>query len=709
MITRGDNAEIPFRQFTTLLRRQWKLITAFALAGLTGAVLLGSLLPERYTAKAQLLVSHSESGAAERPDDTAVDTHVALLTSPSHLRRVWESLSHLQYATEEPGQDFAPDWNIIEDVLPDGQEPLSFEELEKHLGVYKERFSRVISITFTWTDPRTAATVANRVAELYVQAGRDRAQAEHDIAEARLSERIPAARAELERAEAAVREYRLASGLVDTERLQTMDLQIAELKRRLERNSSELSEYDERLSLLSRLREEASGEQGNGSRALGEALGDPWFARFRPPAALGAGPAAVGPDEASESEGVARLADQVIAQLAVEREAIEARGFSIRDELEALERSRQATRQPEQRLRALEREATAAAQFYENLLQRKTDLAAKGAIAADTRVVSAASVPELPSSPSPMLFILPALVIAGIAGGFASLLVERLDHRLRSEGDIERTLGLTCIGLVPRTAAVTRQGLQNTLINSPFDPYTEAIRSLVTAAFMQLSREPMVFLVTSSRRGEGKTALAVSFALYAALLRRRVLLIDLNFHNPAISRALQGKDELGIMDARGERTSHDVIKKVPELGIDYLPLSEEEGYPLSILSTDRLPKILDELKSRYECIVIDTSPLLGTAEARLFASLADKVIFAVKWGAVDHDIASGALNELRHAGIENVAEFASAVVTQVDMRRHIFCRYGAAGDAGVLSRDPRPPSIPRIPIRNHPFVRSPAA
>ena len=742
-MTKQEYSELPFRQFTTLLRRQWKVVAAFLLVGMAVAVLIGIIIPPRYTANAQLLVGQSKANPAESRDNKIVETHVALLMSPTHLRRVHESLSldicsGLVKPEEPPLADAAQaSWRSLRSIMSDwlwflrsgpeadlntvdgskleAPEMFDFEELRGNLNVYKERLSRVITVTFTSIDPQTAATIANRVAGLYVQMELDRAQAEYEKAQMHLAERVPAARAELEIAEAAVREYRLDSGLVDVRRLEVMDRQIAELKRQLEIDYSEVAEYDAHLALLKRYR-----EQEGGLSLFFEALKNPRLAKsYRPQMFAAAGMAgsvrdrelppgrgAIELDRAREREQVGKMADAIFAQLALDRSAIEARGHEIRQHLESLEHSREATRKPEQRLRELESKAAAAAQLYESLLQRKTELAAQGAVPADARLVSVASVPELPSSPAPILFLLPALVAAGITGGFTSIVIEQLDRRLRSARDIDKELGVSCIGLVPKVTGTRRLAPQRILIDSPFDPYTEAIRSVVTAALMPLSHEPVVFPVTSSRRGEGTTTLAISFAAYAALLGRRVLLIDLNFHAPGVSRALNESDDLGIIDVLNGRAPHDVIKNVAELGIDYLPLSKKGRYPLAILSTDRLPNMLDDLKQQYDCIVLDSAPLLGTTEARLFAFLADKVIFAVKWGATDQDVARRALHQLSHAGIDNVADVVCAVLTEVDMRKHIFCRYAAAGDSEMRPRDV---PLPRIPIRHRPSRQSSVA
>jgi Mrp family chromosome partitioning ATPase len=70
--------------------------------------------------------------------------------------------------------------------------------------------------------------------------------------------------------------------------------------------------------------------------------------------------------------------------------------------------------------------------------------------------------------------------------------------------------------------------------------YTEAVRSVVAAALQLATSQgsPKTFLVTSSVPREGKTTLAISFAVFAARIQRRVLLIDLSLREPSIAREL---------------------------------------------------------------------------------------------------------------------------------------------------------------------------
>src|SRR4029077_2834522 len=171
---------------------------------------------------------------------------------------------------------------------------------------------------------------------------------------------------------------------------------------------------------------------------------------------------------------------------------------------------------------------------------------------------------------------------------FLAITLERLDSSIRSQKDAVDALGIPCVGLVPtfegapkpkrhlstlfargmkavrsflasflqrvqsseRLKALSpnlsflknRSSLQRvqssehskvpsphlSFLKNPFSPYSEAIRCTVMSTLKspQEKRRPEIVLVTSSVQGEGKTTLAVSFAAYAALLERKVLLID---------------------------------------------------------------------------------------------------------------------------------------------------------------------------------------
>ncbi len=343
-------------------------------------------------------------------------------------------------------------------------------------------------------------------------------------------------------------------------------------------------------------------------------------------------------------------------------------------------------RDAEQRLQQIEREAVAKGQLYHTLLRRHQEIRdQRETITADARILSLAATPDRPSSPNPFLFILPALILFLICGSMLSVLLERLDRGLRSEREINEALGVPCIGLVPQVAKTGRaRRLHQHLLTAPFAAYAEAFRSI--AATMQLAsplRQPKVILVTSSLPGEGKTTLAVSLSVCVALLRKRVLLIDLDFKRPSIQRELNGKAERGILDILlKNRPLAEAIQHIPEPRLDYLAMSRCSVDPLLLIAGEEMPRLLHQLRGSYDCIIIDSSPVLGSTETRLLAAMADEILLVVKWGSTRRELAQSALNLLRSPGgsLAQPLQSVSALIAQVDLKKHARYGYGDAGE-----------------------------
>jgi hypothetical protein len=82
------------------------------------------------------------------------------------------------------------------------------------------------------------------------------------------------------------------------------------------------------------------------------------------------------------------------------------------------------------------------------------------------------------------------------------------------------------------------------------------------------------------------------------------------------------------------------------------------------------------LEGNYDCVVIDSAPLLSATEARLLASMVDRVLFAVRWGSTPQEVVQNALQLLRPAREDDMRDAIAAVITRVDLKRHARYRYG---------------------------------
>jgi capsular polysaccharide biosynthesis protein len=335
---------------------------------------------------------------------------------------------------------------------------------------------------------------------------------------------------------------------------------------------------------------------------------------------------------------------------------------------------------------ALKRQGMAAGEAYARVLRRQKELREQlESITPEAHVLSRAAPPDRPSSPSPLLFLFPALIGSLLCAGTLAVLRDRLDRKIRSERDVIEALGIPCIALVPQLRRKDRRAGCPSCLKDAFAPYTEAIRSAAVSLRLAEPGNPRVtLLISSSIPGEGKSTFAVSLAIYAASIGRRTLLVDFDFRRPSVLRRKHARDEGPVPDLAELPTSK-LIRRLPDLAIDYLPMPRVSADPLALFRSAHLNALLRQLREQYDCILIDSPPVLGVTEARLLRVLADKIIFVVKWGSTNREVAQNALKVLcspPETAADRTVETA-AVVTQVDFKRHATYRYGDAVETYV--------------------------
>jgi succinoglycan biosynthesis transport protein ExoP len=333
----------------------------------------------------------------------------------------------------------------------------------------------------------------------------------------------------------------------------------------------------------------------------------------------------------------------------------------IKTELDA---SRHGQSSPSQ-IAALEWQMTTLAQQLESLLRRRQEVIAKGlAIESEVTVVANASPPELPTSLNPLFLIPPTAIAFALLACLIAVVRNRFDATLHTESEVVEALGIPCAGLI---SSIPR-GLSRQPLHIPKQSATEymrSIRSTVVSLLASDSENPQsqqIALVTSSARGEGKTAISWGMCFCAAQLGRRVLLLDLGH---LFRRS--GDDTSDLFRA----LTHDqppalAIQHIEELGIDYLPAGFSEGSRLWMLASAKVSLLLEQLREAYDFVVIDAPALQAAPEVGLLVRWADHVLLAVRAGCTNRELAQSTLHLLartEHAKVET--KFWSVLV-----RRH---------------------------------------
>ncbi|MGE5765673.1 MAG: AAA family ATPase, partial [Bacteroidota bacterium] len=333
----------------------------------------------------------------------------------------------------------------------------------------------------------------------------------------------------------------------------------------------------------------------------------------------------------------------------------------------------------------LEREATAKRSLYEHLLRRYEEIAGQqGILEPGVRILSAAEVPVGPHTPSPIVATAVGFTVSIVVACLLALVLEQSDKTLRSARQVERRLGVSCLGLIPGIRRRRRRAVHDCLVESPASAYAQSLRTLAVLITAH-QRGPAVVLVSSALPREGKSTLAAALAISVfQTTGKRVALVDFDLWRPSLAGEFGLKPAAGVSDflVDGDwRAFKDQDCTLQSSGgIDILPagLCPTEG--LQHL-TDRTARLLfEDLRGRYDLVVLDSPPLLGVNDGRILAMFADSVLIAVRWGSTSRMAALGALKSLHAVS----AKVLGVVLTRVDSRKQAL--YGE-GDSLQYQRE----------------------
>jgi capsular exopolysaccharide synthesis family protein len=639
-----ENDEIDLGQlFRTLWRGKFWIALSGLLAVLTGAWYSYGLAVPKYTANATVALESREQQVMDIEnvvaglggDQSTINTEVEVLKSRSLL----EQLVIDQNLTTDPefnprlrpepefsiGQAVALLREIIlgpqpEPAVPSDRAILdrAIDKLLSSISVSNVRQSYVFDISVVTEDPEKSARIANRLAELYIN---DQIAVKFEKTEQAtlwLSERVSELQAQLESAQAQLKEFSANADLVSPETLSGLNRQIKELRERRASTAAQVEAAEARLAQL-----EAAEDQS--PAAFAAAADDSALNQVLKRVEAGMD-GALGLFE-SRAETILTRADLEIRRGQAQLAALER---SI-DDVEA----QIATQSQELvRLQQLEREAEASRLLYEAFLSRlKETSIQQGIQQADSRVLSYAVVPSQPSAPRKARILALSLLLGLMAGAGGVLAREMMQNTFRVPEDLESGTGYAVIGQIPKIPARKRRNVLEYLSVKPNSAAAEAVRNLRTSMLLaNIDSPPKVIMSTSSVPGEGKTTHSLALAQNLSGLGGKVLLVEGDIRRRVLSEYIKAQHEKGFLSVlSGDASLDDVVVYDGKIRADVLFGEKSPINAADLFSSARFAEFVSDLRERYDYIIIDTPPVLAVPDARVIGQFADAIIYAVKW------------------------------------------------------------------------------
>ena len=672
----GGRASFDFRQVISAVQSNLWLIALIVAAALSIALVSTMLQTKRYTASSSIQISNSsgrvlgskedqpgDNGDVAYDVDRFLKTQVDILQSRGLALRVAQKLNLIGSPRLVRAQGMSAPSGT---VAPDAQRDTAIALLIGNLSVNLPRDSRIVTISYVSADPDLSAQIANAYASEFIQANLQQKFDSSSYARNFLGEQLQEAKGRLETSERAVNTYARGAGLINTG---SSTVEGPDGTSRTDRGgsvtASSMSQVNMAANDATARRIEAEGKW----RAVssGPLLSSPIVLANPTVVTLLSQRATI---EAELSQDRANHLDDYPtvkakrAQLtAINQQLNSVAGNvknSVRQEYQGALSTEQALKGKVEQLKSetlteqdrsvqynlLAREADTIRQLYEGLLERyKTLNAMAGVSLSNISIIDNAEVPKAPSSPNLVKNLLLGL-IAGL--GLAALLVffrDQFDDAIRVPEDIEGKLGMSLLGVVPKSAADS----PDQALLDPKSPISEAYNSLRGSLLYSTPQGfPQIMLVTSAQAAEGKTTTSLAIASGFARMGRRVLLIDADMRRPSLQTRMNVSNERGLSTLL---TSSDPLEQVMlssgQANLTLLPAGPIPPSPTELLSTARMEDILQAAARQFEVVVVDSPPILGLADAPLMSALVDGVIIVVEADRSRRGALKSALRRLR--------------------------------------------------------------
>lgn len=712
--------DIFLEEETIDLRHYWRVLMRFKWGilglGLLSAVITALVLINAdniYESSATLLIESNQPNIStieeiygiEAQSREYFNTQFELLQNRTLAERVIRELNlmaHPDFIPEENGS-----FNIRAFIsgLFNGRESsvVANEEqvlMAKMLAAFNARLTispvrntDLANIIFESTDPALAANVANSLANGYIESTLEQRLASTQQASAWMSDRLSILKDTLDESEGRLQSFLERENLVDIEGVAALNVQ--ELDELTTQNNEARRSRAEAETLFNQLQvlQGATTEELLGIPAI---LNHPSLERAQDsmddvtqqladlsqrygrnhPRMI-----ALNSQREEIQRNLNSQVQQVVRTIETDYQTALNNERVTQERLEQARQEYQVVNRKSFELRELQREVETNRQLYDTFFTRLRETDQADDFQAVNAIIVDPAVPAIsPSKPRRSLITTIALSVGLMFGVMLAFLREMLDNTVHSPVEIEERLEATTLGLVPfakdneKHAADKKDkraylGFQH----DSHSNFSESFRTIRTGLMLSALDEPYKLIgVTSSIPNEGKTTVSVNLATVMGHMKK-TLLIDADMRRPLLAKSL-GLDPHapGLSNViAGTAELKDSLINYEEGSFYLLPGGQMVPNPLELISSPRFKTLMDKLKEKFECIIIDTPPTQAVSDALMIGSITDATIYVVKADSTPINVIKTGLNRLRYAN----ANVVGVALNYVDTEKQSYYQY----------------------------------
>ena len=268
-------------------------------------------------------------------------------------------------------------------------------------------------------------------------------------------------------------------------------------------------------------------------------------------------------------------------------------------------------------------------------------------------VIERAYLPEKPIGPNKTLNILLSAAVGFSLAVLAAFLLEYMDDTVENPEEVAELTNAPVIGYLSEQHIKDIGALY--VAENPRHPSVEEIRTLrANLDFAGVDQPLKTILVGSTEMEVGKTSVAANLAVAMSQAEKDVILLDGDLRRPNVHNYFGFPNNIGLSDVfRGEFSLDQVIKNWPGGKVSVITAGNTPPNPSELLGSKKMSKILEDLGSRADIVIIDGPPFI-VADAPVLASKVNGVLLIIQLGRTRKPAIKVMMEQINRSGAKVV-------------------------------------------------------
>ncbi|TCC96212.1 GumC family protein [Pedobacter hiemivivus] len=254
----------------------------------------------------------------------------------------------------------------------------------------------------------------------------------------------------------------------------------------------------------------------------------------------------------------------------------------------------------------------------------------RSAILPGATIIEPAQVNDTPISPNVPKIYRSAIIFGLLAGLAIIAFIRILNPFIYDKESVENMTTIPIVGIIRKYSGP-----------SPRSIFAESVRAVRTNLnFLASDQKSKVICITSEVAGEGKSFVALNLSNTLALIDKKVVLIGADLRRPKLHHTFGSANSKGLSNYLvNQATVDEIIQHTDHNNLDFISSGPIPPNPSELLHHERLTGLLNELKKRYEIIMIDTAPVGLVSDSIPLICRSDINIFVIRYGKSKHNAA----------------------------------------------------------------------